>query len=204
MNWNEWEFVWKRQDLPVGAGADVAKLMETFEAAHRRMARVLLVRDLTEASAGVLVSGVFAFTAWRMGRAGWPIAIVVALCLGVTGVFLWERVKARRTRTGPGAALLEKVEADLAELRHQRSLLTNVAWWYLAPLFLACMIVMATVTARTPHGSLQRAPLFMAGMILFFLALYVGVWVINRRAVTKQLDPRLAELDKLRREILSP
>jgi hypothetical protein len=44
----------------------------------------------------------------------------------------------------------------------------------------------------------------MAGMILFFLALYVGVWVINRRAVTKQLDPRLAELDKLRREILSP
>ena len=95
MNWNEWEFVWKRQDLPVGAGADVAKLMETFEAAHRRMARVLLVRDLTEASAGVLVSGVFAFTAWRMGRAGWPIAIAVALCLGVTGVFLWERVKGR-------------------------------------------------------------------------------------------------------------
>ena len=53
--------------------------------------------------------------AWRMGRAGWPIAIAVALCLGVTGIFLWKRAKARRTRTGPGAALLEKVEADLPD-----------------------------------------------------------------------------------------
>ena len=40
MNWNDYEAVWKRQALPVGADADLATLRETFETKRRKMAAV--------------------------------------------------------------------------------------------------------------------------------------------------------------------
>ncbi len=198
MNLDDWEFIWKRQPLPVGNSADIEKLRQTFEASHRRLARVLLVRDLTEAGAGVFVTVVFGLIGWHMGRKGWPFVLVVALCLGVTAVFVRERMRARRGRVDPSAPIRVKVESDLAELRHQRRMLAGIVGWYIAPIFLACMIVMATITVQTPPGSLQRAPLFMGGMILFMVGVNVGVWALNRNAVRKQLDPRIAELEKLK------
>lgn len=203
MNLNDWEFIWKRQALPVGADADTEKLKRTFEASHRRLARALLVRDVTEAGAGVLVSGMFGLMGWHLGRPFWPFAVVVALCLGVTGVFVRERVKARRSKVDPGAPLMVKLESDLAVLRHQRRLLAAIVGWYIAPIFLACMIVMATITARSEPWSPQRDPYFIGGMVLFMLVVNVGVWALNMRAVRRQLDPRIAELEKLKAENVS-
>ncbi len=202
MNLNDWEFIWKRQPLPIGGGADIEKLKQTFEASHRRMARAFLVRDVTECAAGLFVSAVFGFVGWNMGRQGWPFVIVVGLCLGVTGFFIRERFRARGRLIDPAATVVAKLESDLEELRHQRRLLSNIVSWYIAPIFVACLIVMATITAHSPLGSLQRAPWFMAGMLLFMVGVNVGVWALNRLAVKRQLDPRIAELEKLRDEFL--
>jgi hypothetical protein len=134
MNWNDYEGVWKRQELPVGADADLASLRETFETKRRKMAATFFLRDILEASAGVFVSIALAFIWWQQKKAGWPIALAIVLTLGVTGVFIKERIRTRRNRLGPDASLLAKLEADITELGHQRRLLLNVWKWYLAPL----------------------------------------------------------------------
>ena len=41
MNWNDYEAVWKRQELPVGADADLATLRETFETKRRKMGHTI-------------------------------------------------------------------------------------------------------------------------------------------------------------------
>jgi hypothetical protein len=205
MNWNDYEAVWKRQELPIGADADLASLRETFEAKRRKLQGILLVRDFTETGAAVFVSAALGFAWWQLGqsgKAGWPMAFAIALSLGVAGFFVRERLRARRNRLPPGAPLLAKVEADLAELRHQRGLLRNVAGWYLAPIFAAELIVVATISLQASPWSLQRDPLFLGGMIAFFALTNWGVWLINRRAVRKQIEPRLAELEKLHRDLL--
>ncbi len=203
MNWNDWEFIWRRQKAPVGADADIERLKEAFEATHRMQARALMVRDFTEASAGVLAAAALGFFGYRMGRAGWPFVLVVALILGVAGFFILERFRARRRRVGPSATVLERVEADLAEMRRQRRLLMSVAVWYIAPIFLSEIIVVATVGARARSWELQRDPVFIGGMLLFLLIVNAWAWHINRRVVHKRIDPRLAELEKLRNELLS-
>jgi hypothetical protein len=201
MNWNDYEAVWKRQKLPVGAAADLASLRESFETKRRKMAATLFLRDILEASAGIAGSIAFAFIWWQQKQVGWPIGLAIALTLGVTGFFIKERIRAHRNRLGPEASLLAKLEADIAELGHQRRLLMNVWKWYLAPIAAAIALVVATISYnREPW---QRDPVFLACYGVFYALLFWGVWALNRHAVRKQIDPRLAELEKLRRDLLA-
>jgi len=203
MNWNDWEFIWRRQKAPIGADADLERLRASFEASHRLQSRALLVRDVAEAAAGVVAAAALGYFGLRLGRAGWPFAFAVALILGVSGFFVLERIRASRIRIGPAATVLERVEADLAEMRRQRKLLTSVAVWYIAPIFLSELIVIATVAGRAKPWEIQRDPVFLGAFVLLMAGTNGWAWQINRRAVRKRIDPRLAELEKLRSDLLS-
>ncbi|MCX6955954.1 MAG: hypothetical protein NTV51_27755 [Verrucomicrobia bacterium] len=207
MNWNDLEVIWKRQQLPQGPEADLAILRQTFAAKSRRMATVLAVRNVSEAAAGLLVAAVFAYAGFRMKRVGWPMAVAVILVLGVTGFFIREFVRGCRQRLGAEAPLLAKLEADIAELRHQRRLLLRLRSWYLAPLAVAMIVVGGTIAWNDPNTALLLKEPFilfaLTSYVILCVVLFWGVWVLNRRAVQQQLDPRLAELEKLQRDLLS-
>ncbi len=204
MKWNDYEAVWRRQPLPLGAAADLAALKETFETKRRKMAATLFVRDIAEASAGVFACAFFAVVWWKQGTKGWPMGLAIALTLGVTLLFVRERLRAHRHRLGEDATMLAKLEAEIAELRHQRHLLLTLWQWYLAPLGAAVLIV--------PANFFFRAPAWAWPVQLLFLAFYLPVvgfafwfaWKINRRAVHQRIEPRLVELEKLRSDLLSP
>ena len=203
MNWSDLEALWRSQNLPAGPEADLAALERGFEAKRRKMARGFFWRDVREAAAGLFVAGVFAHTGWQMGRAGWPIALAVVLMLGLTGFFVQQRVRAHSRRLGSDAPLLAKLEADLAELRHQRRLLLSVGKWYLAPCIAAAAIVACTALVHAPI--VLSAKLLAGVSMLLILALTCwGVWALNRWAVRKCLAPRLEELEKLHQALLSP
>jgi hypothetical protein len=202
MNWNDYEAIWKRQELPAGPMVDLVALRREFEAKRRKLARGLFWRDLREAAAGLFVACVFAFTGWQMGKQGWPIGFAVLLMLGLTGFFVRERVRAHRLRLGADATLLTKLEADLAELHYQRRLLLSVGKWYLAPGIAAAAIVGATTMVCAPIA--LSAKLLAGAIMVLILALTCwGVWALNRWAVRKCLEPRLEELEQLHQSLCS-
>lgn len=203
MNLSDFEAVWKRQELPRGSEADLAALHATFATKNRKLAVTLLVRDFAEASAGIFVAVVMGFVGWKLGRTAWPVAVAIALVLGVTGFFLCERVRAHRRKLGAEAPMLAKLEAEIAELGHQRRLLLNVWKWYLAPLAAAIVVFCLTIRAHMPAWSPAREPWFMGGYFLLVAAMMVVVWWMNRQAVRRRIEPRLIELEKLRSDLLS-
>lgn len=203
MNLNDFEAVWKRQELPCGNEADLAVLHATFANKNRKLAAALLARDLAEAAAGVLVAIVLGFVGWLVGPTAWPLAIAIALVLGVTGVFLAERVRAHRRKLGAEATMLAKLGADIAELGHQRRLLLSVWKWYLAPLSASIVIACLTIRAHLPAWSSGRDPLLMGGYFLLVAAMMAAVWWMNRQTVRRRIEPRLVELEKLRSDLLS-
>jgi hypothetical protein len=204
MNWNEWAVIWKRQELPRGADADRATLRATFDAKSRKLAKALRAQDLLEASAGIFVAGVLAVIGWQQGRAGWPIAVSIALVLGVSGSFVRECIRFNRTRVGADAPWLARVEGEIAELRHRRRRLLGLGPWYLAPLGAAIVIGCLTLVRNRPAWDIARDPVFLGGYFAFCAVLFWGVWLAGRRSVRRQFDPRIAELEKLRSDLLSP
>jgi hypothetical protein len=167
------------------------------------MARGLFWRDGREAAAGLVAAGVFAYTGWLMGRQGWPIGFAVALMLGLTGFFVRERVRAHRRRLGADATLLAKLEADTAELRHQRRLLLSVGKWYLAPCIAAGTIFGGTTMVGAPIALSAK---LLAGVIMLLILTLTcwGVWALNRCAARRTLEPRLRELEALQRALRFP
>jgi len=211
MNWNDWETIWKRQELPMGARADLSVIRRTFEEKRQKLEFGLLLRDTLEGWGGVLAALFYGFLWWRLGRAAWPIGIAMVLGLAVSLVFLLERRRAKRRRLGSDAPLLERVDAYLDLLRHQRTMLLNIGTWYFLPI-----IAGGLIAAGTTHGIMSRRdpPGFTAAVwadpaARAWVIALVGVsvtatllaWLSCRRAVRKRIEPRIEELEKLRREI---
>jgi len=198
MNWNKFETLWKRQELPVGANADLVITKQTFEAKSRKLARSLFWRDLREAAAGLIVVGFLIRQGWLMGKAGWPIILSAVLVLGLSVFFVRERIRARRERKGPDAPLLVKLDADISELQRQRRLLQNVGAWYIAP----CVLAIVIARANSPAAQSQ-SPRFVLCYTALVAFICWRVWAMNRRAVRNKINPRIEELEKLRRDLLT-
>jgi len=213
MNWNDYEALWKRQELPRGAAADVIELKRTFEAKHRKMERTILLRNLIEGVGGIMTSLGFGLLTWRMGITGWSIILGLGLIAGVSCVFLYDWLRFRRVRSGPEATLLARLESGIAELRHQRGLITHIGKWYLTS-YLAAMLLLGygllQHTARTaPPGmwkSVLTTPITLAWIVVL-LGVMAGAivwwWLDVQKSIRLRIDPRLAELEKLRRDLLS-
>jgi hypothetical protein len=200
MNLNDYEAVWKRQPLPAGEQTDIAGMRKKFEGRHRLMTVSLLVRDWLEiAVCGVMVATYLWFW-YKAGRAGWPLGVAILLVLGVAVLFLRERRRARRNRPGVDASLRSKVEADLAELHHQRWLLLKVWLWYIAP-FAVAMLLHVSVIMRAKSWDPVLGPLTLGLACLFIALACGGTWAINRVSVRKWIEPQIAELEKLQREL---
>ncbi len=203
MNWNDLQSTWAGQKLAAGPATDWTAIQRDFEAKRRRLARGLFWRDVREAAAGVFVAGVFAYSGWRMGPSGWPIAVAVLLMLGLTGFFISERMRVRRRQVGAAVALLTRLDAEIAELKHQRNLLRRVGTWYLGPCVAAGVIFGATTMAQAPIPA--KAKLAAGGlMVVVFAVVSWMVLALNRMAVRRQIEPRLQELEKLHQSLSSP
>ncbi|HRI81951.1 MAG TPA: hypothetical protein PLF88_05915, partial [Opitutaceae bacterium] len=101
------------------------------------------------------------------------------------------------------APLRTRLEAEIAELDHQRRLLRNVAWWYLLPLLVAIALLVWSVHLAVP-GQLTTA---MVWRLVWFGAIMAGVGAVtlwlNRQAVRRTIEPRLRELQAALRELSS-
>lgn len=201
MNWDDYEAVWKRQPLPKGAEADVNELRRTFETRSRKLGAAVQVRDYAEGGAGLLVAAAYVFYWQQVGASGWPMGFALALILGLSGFFARERFRARRRRVRPEAPLLAKVEADITELRYQCRLVEKLWYWYLGPCAGAMAIHFWVIVRHAAPWSPIRELWFLAGVVLFLLLVLWFAWWINRRALRTRLQPRLAELEKLRDEL---
>src|ERR1700722_1660240 len=211
MNWNDWETIWKRQELPMGAKADLSAIRRTFEEKRQKLEFGLLLRDTLEGWGGVLAAMFYAFFWWRLGKAAWPIGIAMVLGLGVSLVFLLERIRAKRHRLGSDASLLARVDAYLAQLRHQRAMLLNIGMWYFVPIIAGVLIAAGTthriMRRRDPPGFTEAvwadpaARAWVIALVGVSVTATLLAWLSCRRAVRKRIEPRIEELEKLRREI---
>ena len=204
MNWNDFESAWRNQEHARSTGDDYERLRSSLEGKHRKFQRRLFVRDIIEVAAGVLVVAVFSQEVIRHGISYWPVAIAILIVLAVMGFFIRERLRAHRDRVGPAAPLLAKMDADIAELEHQRRLLLKAGWWYVAPLMLAVVIVLGTIVGNhLDRLHAIQAQLFLAGYVIFCGLFAWAVVALNRRGARAKIEPQLAELRKLRDEIVS-
>jgi hypothetical protein len=206
MNWNELGSFWRGQQLPALPPAELVR--QTFEADRQHRERLRFRRDVLEAVTGLILFGFLAYTAWRMKKSAGMLELAMLFILVPIAVYVRERIRSSRKRLAADAPLLARVDSEIAELRHQRRLWLNVGVWYLAPLAIAMTLGWCAVTLNAPPGfpgALFRDPSARIYVVLYVLVLVAALgwaWVRIRRDAVRNTEPRLAQLEQLRREIL--
>lgn len=201
MNWDDLRNTWSRQSLPAWHAPDLAALEREFTAKQRKQSRGAFWRDVNEMAAGVLMAFVYGVVAWFMGPAGWPLVFSILAVLGLSGFFLRERLRVRREQPAVDAPLLVRIDAEIAEQRHQHRLLSTVAFWYLGPCLFAGLVFAGTVLAHGPKQLAARVGGAAAFLVIFALTSWGVVWV-NRVAVRKVIQPRIQELEQWRKNLI--
>lgn len=213
MNLNDYAAIWKRQELPVGADADLSDLKQTFEATRRKMERIILFRNITEGVGGILGSAGLGLFSWKLGLMGWPIILGLILVCGVSCVFLHDWWRFHGAKLGPEAPMLPKLEANIAELRHQRSFMSHYGKWYIGSYSAAMLLFVYGISRPALRGTppdffvtLLTTP-STAVLIALLLIIPIGAtawwWLDIQKVIRLRIDPRLAELEKLRADLLS-
>src|SRR4051812_9150748 len=106
MNWNDLEIIWRKQEVPRGANADLTALRRTFETKSRKWRLGLFVRNALEGFGGLLMAAVVAVVGWHFGAGGWRLGIGASLIFAVSLVFTVDLFRARCSRPAPSETLL--------------------------------------------------------------------------------------------------
>ena len=192
----EAEELWRSQppEMPRISLDDLHRRLRKFE-------RTIFWRNTREYLAGAIVVAGFAFYEWKFPgpllRVGSGLTIAGALFVMFQ---LHRRASAKTAPDDLGRNTY--VAFHRRELVRQRDALRAVWSWYLLPfvpglmVFLAGLIQSAVNTAQMAGRALGafQVTAFAAGCASFVIAVFVGVWFVNRWAAAR-LQAQIDELD---------
>jgi hypothetical protein len=194
---DELQQAWQSQDAPK-LRIDSDLLLKEMVRNQKSLIRALFWRDFREVFVGLALVPV----SWYIARSGgW-----VWLSLGVAGLWIAGYIlidRWRRRHRGPAPverSLAACVDESLDEVEHQIWLLRNVAWWYLLPCYLACMLPTVFMAAKMPKLWWEQAS-FLLFYAAFFFAVYYFIYWVNQYAVRTGLEPRRQELRAVRESL---
>lgn len=182
------------------AGNTVPRLegLRTEMARVRRDARM---RDVLMVLPLLAVAGIAAFFNWwargvvsLQSRIG--VLLIAVFAVAVTVVLL----NARRARSGDNGTLRARLEREIETLRRQVSLLLNVGYWFLLPMFLVIVI-------SSSMGQYERTGSYLPGAMAWRLhGIYVVIAMLSywlcRREAKRRLVPLLSRLKDLHGDLV--
>lgn len=206
MSFEELQLAWQhdRTATPI-AKMDYSTLNQV-RADSRRFSRMIFWRDVREVVASLLIAFVFGSVAWAAhseGAISWPAWISAALGLGVGVYFLIDRLIMHRRARPQGDVLCVEIDRAADSVRHQIWLLRNMFWWYMLPIILSTLFFALQVTIGTPEGTSIWVKVLIWAFVLG-PSVWVDRWIwnMNQKAIRTELEPRLAELEMRRAELM--
>ena len=113
--------------------------------------------------------------------------------------------------------MLARLEANIAELRHQRALISNFGKWYVTPYLLAIALIgyglgLGLSRHAGPEAllglltTLLTTPATLCWIIVLITVPTIALvwwWLDIQKTIRLRIEPRIVELEKLRHDLTS-
>jgi hypothetical protein len=192
----------KRPWMAEVRAGDAAPRLEDVRADMARVHRDTRMRDVLIILPLLTVAGIAAFFNWWVRDAvsvqsRIAVLSIVVLSVAVMGVLL----NARRVTSGDNWTLRARLEREIETLSRQISLLLNVGYWFLLPMFLVIVI-------SSSMGQYERSGSYLPGAMAWRLhGIYVVIAMLSywlcRRETKRRLVPLLSRLKDLHRDLIA-
>lgn len=178
--------IWKQATQEELVSLDQEQLIRDMKEEHQILSAAIRKRDRLEIGVALVLMPFFLIGAFFLTAIISKLGAL--LMLAVLGFIIYRLRSARRYEP---ASLAESSREYLLKLKIyytiQRDLLREVAYWYLAPLFICiCLIQLG----------FDMKPVVLVINIAMVAFLYIWIYFMNQSAVKKKYDPFLAEIDE--------
>lgn len=185
MRLEELKSLW-RADSPAGDEnrQTEAEMMESIRLRAEHFDRRVRRRDWLETAAAALAIVVFA---GAMPAFGWLASVGAVLIIGGCVLVVWRlhRTRMCHTEVGVDRPVTAVLRAQIRKLDDQINLLEGILWWYVAPIAIGCILVVA---------GLRGWSWFTVIYTLAVVGLGAGVHRMNRRCARNDFRARRREL----------
>lgn len=184
---------WQSQDEPADPPMSESEILSFVKHHSQAFDQKIRRRDWREGLAAAFVF--LAFGVMAVLASSWVVRGGAALVMAGSVFIGWKlyRTRARhRTAAVSGQPVAEQLRSERDKVDAQIGLLENVLRWYIAPLAVGVVLVVA--------GD-EGASWFTLGYTAFVIALSGAIYYLNQRAVRRDLRPRHEKLTRLLRQI---
>jgi hypothetical protein len=181
--------IWQSSPNQEQAKFEKSRLMIEVQSTLDRLHQKIRYRDLMEQLAVVLGSPVFAYYAYSIPFVLTKIASVLIILWGIYVIIRLKKAKKHKP-VALTETYLEYLHQTREYLRVQKQLIDSVLYWYILP---AALLMFLFILGPGLVGRLPKVLKLTGGIV----ALSVAIYWLNKRAVKKQLDPRLEKINKL-------
>ncbi|PEN09400.1 hypothetical protein CRI93_01355 [Longimonas halophila] len=169
-----------------------SELLQQVKAQSAAFDRTIRQRDWTESVVAAAVSVFFGWLAWHD-----PSTLVTAGALLVVAgsALIFGRLRYARTRFAAppvNEPVRQRLQRERAKVDAQIRLLSSVLWWYIAPL-LAGLLLMTVGDNGWSVFTVVYGTVVIAGA--------AAIYVMNQRAVERDLRPRRETLTQLLNQV---
>ena len=158
----------------------------------RRFDRQILLRNVREVAAAFIVTGIFAWFAWRVPSGLEKIGDVIVALSGVWITYYVLRFGAGPKALDPGVSLNAYSQLLRENYDRQVRLVRSAKYWYLLPMYVGLTVLSLGMWLRL-HGAGQSGRPAVVSMVII-TAGFGFVWVLNEAYAVRCLE-------KLKREL---
>lgn len=168
-----------------------SKLMMDVQSNLDRFHRAVKIRDITEIGAAILGIPFFAYQVYAIP---FPLSKIASGLIVLWSIYVIYRLR-RAKRNKPGnytETYIDYLRKSKKYLGIQKKLSDSLLYWYILP----CLFAVVLFSLGAYLGGRADKQVFIR-MIIIVIVTGVGVYLWNKRAIKKQITPRLKKIDEL-------
>lgn len=204
--------IWKKTDFDVQLQIDKGGLIEELKAKVSSVDRRIVYRNFLEITVAILFIPVFAYlfyeTPYYLFKTG---CLVMILWLGylIYNIISTRRNKPKNTHL---LSLKENLKSQKKYLLKERDLINNVFYWYLLPPFIGQLLMLIGLNV---HRDVLWKNRFLQDFlstnisshviyIVFLILIYSWIYRLNKKAIRKDIQPVITDIEKIEDHINNP
>jgi MFS family permease len=164
-----------------------------------RFNKSIFYRDSTEIGTAFLVIFIFSQRLITNPQVGWLTYFGTGIIISAALLIVFMLLKSKKVDIKNDWTLASRIDLEIEKLEKQKKLLNSVGSWYLAPIMSGVFF-----TRLGYHHDNTGSYIPDTGILVYFvgcLILSVFIYWLNRRAVSKKIDPVLTAVTNLRQQL---
>lgn len=189
MNLDDLKNIWKQQDDASGERYSGSGLVDLIDNRMSSLEKEIKKRDRLEFIVSVFLIVIFSIVFFLAESIYTQIGcgIIVLSCIYISYRLKTAQIKKSDWQDSFDHSLRDHIQHELKQIRRQKKLLENIAWWYIAPITIGLIFITLGGDSSFQFKVIYLLIVGGAGII---------IWIFNQRSVRNRFKPLIQEFEQ--------